>query len=56
MHIKEIRLANIKLSDENDNVIYDGLTEDLPQEYKDIHVKITNQDGKVVELKIDEKN
>lgn len=55
MHIKEIRLVNIKLSDENNNVIYEGLTEDLPQEYKDIHIKIINQDGKVVELKMDEK-
>ena len=50
MKISELRLLNIKMFDKG-KVIYEGMSEDTPTQYKEIPVKITST-GNTVELEI----
>ena len=48
--INELRLLNIKIID-NNNIVYEGMTEDAPAEYKDIPVKIIST-GNIIEIEV----
>lgn len=50
MKINELRLLNIKIFD-NGEVVYEGMSENTPTEYKEIPIKIITT-GNVVELEI----
>ena len=50
MKINELRLLNIKIFD-NGEIVYEGMSENTPTEYKDVPIKIIAT-GNVVELEI----
>ena len=50
MKINELRLLNIKIID-NNNIVYEGKSEDTPTEYKDVPIRIINT-GNIVEVEV----
>ena len=50
MKINELRLLNIKIID-NNNIVYEGMTEDAPAEYRDVPVKIIST-GNIIEIEV----
>lgn len=55
MTIDDFNLLEIDIYD-NDNLIYTGMSEDVPEEYKNKQIKITGIDGKKVIVKLDNTN
>ncbi len=51
MKIKELRLLNIKII-KNGNIIFEGTTEDIPSEIKEIEYKNISFEGVNVEVEI----
>lgn len=51
MTIREFNLLKIEVYDE-DNVIYSGMSEDVPEELKDRQIKIEKMDGKILKIKL----
>ena len=47
MKISEFNLLEIDIFD-GDNLIYSGMSEDVPEKLKDAHIKITGIEGKKV--------
>ncbi len=52
MKISEFNLLEIDIFD-GDNLIYNGMSENVPEELKEEHVKIIGIDGKKVITKLD---
>ncbi len=52
MKISEFNLLEIDVFD-GDNLIYSGMSENVPEDLKEEHVKITGIDGKKVITKLD---
>lgn len=50
MKITEMRLLNIRIFDE-DKIVYEGMTEDVPLQYKEVPVNIVST-GNVIDVKI----
>lgn len=51
MTIKEFNLLKIRVFD-GDNIVYEGMCEDAPEELKDKQIKIAGIDGKIVKIKL----
>ena len=39
LRIRDIRLVDLKIIDENKNVVYEGSSEEVPEEFKDLYYK-----------------
>ncbi len=53
MTVKDFNLLELDLY-ENENLVYSGMSEDVPEEYKDRQIKIDGIDGKKLIIKINE--
>lgn len=51
MTIKEFRLLHISVFD-GDNEVYNGMSEDVPQELLDKQIKIVGMEDKILKVKI----
>lgn len=51
MTIKDFNLIELDLY-KNENLIYTGMSEDIPEEYKDKQIKIDGIDGKKLIIKL----
>lgn len=52
MRITDLNLLEIDLYD-GDRLIYNGMSEDVPDIYKDKKIKIKNIDGKKIQLELE---
>lgn len=52
MTIRDFNLLEIDIY-ENENLIYTGMNENVPEEYKNRQIKITGIDGKKVIVKLE---
>jgi len=43
LRIKDIRLVDLRIIDENQNVVYEGSSEEVPDEFKDLYYKKIHQ-------------
>ena len=55
MKVNEFNLLEIDIFN-GENLVYSGMSENVPEELKNTHIKITGIDGKKVITKIDENN
>lgn len=53
MTIKDFNLLELDIF-ENENLIYTGMSENVPEEYKERQIQITGIDGKKVIVKLED--
>ncbi len=51
MTIKEFNLLKIRVFD-GDNIVYEGMCEDAPEDLKNRQIKIDGIDGKIIKIKL----
>ena len=51
MTIKEFNLLKIRVFD-GDNIFYEGMCEDAPEDLKNRQIKIDGIDGKIIKIKL----
>ncbi len=51
MTIKEFNLLKIRVFD-GDNIVYEGMCEDAPEDLKNRQIKIDEIDGKIIKIKL----
>lgn len=51
MTIKEFNLLKIRVFD-SENIVYEGMCEDAPEDLKNRQIKIDGIDGKIIKIKL----